>query len=327
MPQIKATSYDIGMRGNIGENMQWNLGAYQTDLKDDIYFVTFENGRGFFDTIGKTRRRGIEAGFSAKQGKASFSLNYGLTDARFEDEFVMASENNSSSYFDYNLQANVIKVKPGSRMPGVPLHNLNASVTYEITPKWRAGLSAVVHSESIVRGNENNEHQVGGTVPRVAYIKVDTSVNPNGYIPLTVTRQTNNPGKVPGYATFNFQTSYQFNKEWSASMLVNNLFDKEYFSAGRLGQNPFSPNAVGGTAGEIGVSGYNHNSSNWLSTNFIAPSAPRGVWFSLNWQFDGKKDKVASDSATLTEPSEVGKPNQPLPPSLHRYQGSPQVVE
>ena len=64
--------------------------------------------------------------------------------------------------------------------------------------------------------------------------------------PITVYRQpTTNPGKVPGYATFNFQTSYKFNSEWTATMQVNNLFDKEYFSAGRLGRNPFSPSIYG----------------------------------------------------------------------------------
>jgi hypothetical protein len=64
-------------------------------------------------------------------------------------------------------------------------------------------------------------------------------------------------------------------------MLVNNLFDKEYFSAGRLGVNPFSPSINGA----IGPDGYNHNSGDWLSTNFVAPGAPRGIWFSLNWHF------------------------------------------
>lgn len=47
LPQIKATSHDIGVRGTIGNNLQWNLGAYQTDLKDDIYFVALNNGMGF----------------------------------------------------------------------------------------------------------------------------------------------------------------------------------------------------------------------------------------------------------------------------------------
>ncbi len=273
LPQIKATTYDVGMRGTFNsllgaENIQWNLGAYQTDLKDDIYFVAVGNGAGFFDSIGKTRRRGIEAGLSGKKDKWGFSLNYGLTDATFQDDFVMISDDNSSS-FGVPGYGNLIQVKKGNRMPGVPLHNLNANVNYEITTKWQVGISAVVHSTSYVRGNENNEHKKG-----VVRIVNGVQLPP-----------TNNPGMVPGYATFNLQTSYKLNNEWMATMQVNNLFDKSYFSAGRLGRNPFSPKI----AGDIGPDGYNHNSNDWLSTNFIAPSAPRGIWLSLNWQFDPNK--------------------------------------
>ncbi len=284
LPQIRSTSYDIGMRGTLGglfgtDAIQWNLGAYQTDLKDDIYFVSVANGQGFFDTIGRTRRRGIEAGLSGQKDKLSFSLNYSLNAATFEDQFRMFSNDNSSAVDTGFLRE--ITVKPGSTLPGVSLHNLNASLAYDITDKWRVGLSTVMHSDSYVRGNENNEHRPG--VVRTVQVAPGTPgsvANPSGqaYLRLPPTR---NPGKVPGYAVFNFQTSYKFNKEWTATMLINNVFDTEYFSAGRLGRNPFSPSINGA----IGPDGYNHNSGDWLSTNFIAPGAPRGVWFSLNWHF------------------------------------------
>jgi len=282
LPQIRATTYDVGMRGTItsmlgADNLEWNLGAYQTDLKDDIYFINVGNAQGFFDTVGKTRRRGVEAGISGGAGKAKFSLNYGLTDATFQDGFLMISENNSSS-FDLSGFGQVIQVKPGDRMPGVPLHNLNASVSYEITDKWQVGLSAVVHSESFVRGNENNEHQKGVTQSRTFTLPDGAG----GFKQVTASRQpTSNPGKVPGYATFNFQTSYKLAPEWTLGMQVNNLLDKEYFSAGRLGRNSFSPSILGA----IGPDGYNHNSGDWLSTNFIAPSAPRAAWITLRYEF------------------------------------------
>lgn len=285
LPQIKSTSYDIGMRGNFDqlfgiENLQWNLGTFQTDLKDDIYFVSVANGQGFFDTIGRTRRRGIEAGLSGQSNKLRFNLNYSLNDATFEDKFKMFSNDNSSAS-DTGFGLREITVKPGSKIPGVALHNLNASMSYDVTDNWRVGLSAVVHSDSYLRGNENNEHKPGVVrLVQVANTTPGAVVNPDGtaFLRLPPTR---NPGKVDGYATFNFQTSYKFNKEWTATMIINNLFDKEYFSAGRLGRNPFSPSINGA----IGPDGYNHNSGDWLSTNFIAPGAPRGVWFSLNWHF------------------------------------------
>ena len=295
LPQIKATTFDIGLRGTLAsalgmDNIEWNLGAYRTDLKDDIYLVTFGVGKDFFDTIGKTRRQGIEAGFGGNYGKARFKINYAYTDATFEDTFTLASADNSSAelvqeYFDIGKQ---ITVKPGDRMPGVPLHNLNATLSYDVTPKWNVGLTAVAHSESFVRGNENNNHKKI-TTPDIYSdgSKVVPAGTPNAKV-IYRQRTFSNPGKVPGYATFNFQTSYKFNNEWTASMLVNNLFDKEYFSAGRLGINPFSPQ-IGNTPADPNGSGYNHNSAEWQSTNFIAPSAPRGIWFSLNWQFDPKK--------------------------------------
>jgi outer membrane receptor protein involved in Fe transport len=287
LPQIKATSYDIGIRGSLAgflgtDGLEWNLGAYQTDLKDDIYFVPAlgSAGAGFFDTIGKTRRRGLEAGLSGKKDKWGFGVNYSLTDATFQDSFYMTSPDNSSAKY-VNLYGNgTIQVKPGDRMPGVSLHNLNATVSYELTPQWQVGFTAIAHSESFVRGNENNEHKKG-VIRRTITLTDPTT----GAQTLVQTPPTNNPGTVPGYATFNFQTSYKFNSEWTASMMVNNVFDKEYFSAGRLGENPFSPSINGA----IGPSGYNHNSLDWLSTNFIAPGAPRGIWLSLNWQFDPNK--------------------------------------
>jgi hypothetical protein len=270
LPQIRSTSYDLGLRGNWGKGVRWNVGAFQTDLRDDIYFVAVGNGRGFFNTIGDTRRRGIEMGLAGQKDKWHFNVNYALTDATFEDSFRMISPDNSSSTDKNDGYGQAIDVKPGSRIPGVSLHNLNASVNYAVTDKWTVGLSGVAHSDSYVRGNENNEHKVG--------VIQDRGMGAAGNALL---RPTNNPGTVPGFAVFNFQTSYKLSKEWTATMIVNNIFDREYFTAGRLGRNPFSPSINGA----IGPDGYNHNSNDWLSTNFISPGAPRGVWFSLNWHF------------------------------------------
>ena len=287
LPQIKATTYDFGMRGNWGPNMVWNLGVYRTDLKDDIYMVTLPGNRSFFDTVGKTRRQGLEAGVAGKWGKASFHLNYSLTEATFQDTFTMASDHNSSAEENLFLgmseageaSPRSITVKPGSRMPGVPLHNVNASFSYEMNDKWTVGLSAVVHSDSFLRGNENNEHRPG--VVKYVTFEVTDPVTNQVEIRTEARRSSNNPGKIPGYASLNFHTKYQFNASWSASLIVNNLLDKEYFTAGRLGVNPFSPSI----RGSIGPDGYNHNSFDWLDTSYLAPGAPRAAWFTLRYEF------------------------------------------
>ncbi len=282
LPQIKATTYEVGVRGAVSESVQYNLTAYQTDLKDDIYFVAVGSGQGFFDTVGKTRRRGIEAGLKGSLDRFHFGLNYGLTDATFQDDFLMFSDDNSSGVYIPGLGNSVINVKPGDKMPGVSMHNLNTTLSYDLTDSWNVGLTMVAHSDSFVRGNENNEHKVGVSRTFNSVRLIDDGAG--NLIPDVFTRTlqpTTNPGKVPGYATFNLQTSYRISKEWTATMLVTNLFDKDYFTAGRLGRNPFSPSV----AGNVGPDGYNHNSDDWRSTNFISPGAPRGVWFSLNWRF------------------------------------------
>ena len=280
LPQIKANTFDIGLRGQWGDNIEWNVGAYRTDLKDDIYMVGYPGNRNFFDTIGETRRQGIEAGISAAFGKATFSINYALTDATFQDNFTMPANDNSSSvegnYFESEY-SRLIEVERGDRMPGVPLQNLNASVNYALTSKWNVGLTAVAHSRAFVRGNENNEHREG--------VVLHDTVEIRGKKVLVARQPTTQPGHTDGYVMFNFRTSYQLNSEWTVGLLVNNIFDKEYFSAGRLGRNPFSPSIYGA----IGPDGYNHNSSDWLSTNFLAPGAPRGAWVSLRYEFDPRK--------------------------------------
>jgi len=283
LPQVKAETFDIGARGRFSEAIEWNLGYYRTELKNDIYLVTYGTNQNFFDSIGKTRRPGLEMGLKANTGQARFSVNYALTDATFRSTFETGSAANSSATPQYvsggDVFGGIITVKPGDRIPGVSLHNVNANFSYDITPDWTVGLGAVLHSWSYLRGNENNEHRAGVARPVIV-----RTFNPDGTFNSfqTVYRQpTTNPGKVPGYAVFNFQTSYKISKEWTANLLINNLFDREYFSAGRLGVNPFSPSINGA----IGPDGYNHNSGDWLTTNFVAPGAPRGIWFSLNWHF------------------------------------------
>jgi len=282
LPQIKAQTFDIGLRGKLNENIEWNLGAYRTDLKDDIYMVTFPGNRSFFDTIGNTRRQGIEAGITATFDKLKLRLNYALTDATFQDTFWMAANDNSSSVENVignNQFGRRIQVTPGDRMPGVPLHNLNATLSYAITSNWQIGLTAIGHSMAYVRGNENNKHRAGVTL-------IDSYEDTaTGAVRQIARSPTTSAGTVAGYITFNLQTSYKLNSEWTLGLRVNNILDKEYFNAGSLGRNPFSPSVYGA----IGPDGYNHNSNDWLTTNFLAPGAPRAFWISLSYEFDPRK--------------------------------------
>lgn len=287
LPQVVSYSSEIGVRGKLNDSIDWNFALYRTNLKDDIYFVSLSPERSFFETIGKTRREGVEMGISGVAGRSDFRLNYAQTNATFQTDAKLASQHNSSAGNDATIDGastfEQIQIKPGDRMPGVPRHNLNASFGYRLTDSWRIGISMVAHSWSYVRGNENNQHQAGPNPGQLDF----------RYNPVTgMTEKVLIPGKpwlyagkVPGYAVFNLQTAYKFGHGLALTMQVNNLFDRKYYTAGRLGSNPFVPSSSGAP---VGASGWNYNSTEWQSTNLVAPGAPRGIWLALSYDFDGK---------------------------------------
>lgn len=288
LKQVRSTSYEVGARGMLADNLEWNASLYRTDLSDDIYFVAINATSSYFQNIGDTRRQGLEMGLKGTWGKASFGLNYSLTDATFQSPLTLLSLHNSSAGNVYDINNNTddgtfgkINVKPGDRMPGIPLHNLNANFSYDITSKWRVGLNAVVHSEAFLRGNENNKHRAGPASPIISNECPDPA-NPFGpLITCAIPRADFGEGKTGGYAVFNFHTSYKLSPEWTFGLRINNLFDKEYASAGRLGINAFSPSI----RGAIGASGFNYNSADWQGSSFLGTGAPRSAFITLSYEF------------------------------------------
>jgi outer membrane receptor protein involved in Fe transport len=333
LPQIKATTNEVGVRGALAGDWKWNASVYRTDLKDDIYFVAFTPTQNYFDNIGKTRRQGLELGLSGSAGRWNFNVNYAYTQATFQSTFWQSNLSNSSTdrdpnggaqpgpypFVDYGGSGSTVvtpapghltqynvptwrlyKVSPGDRMPGIPEHNLNINVGYRLTDAWTAGLTMIARSSAYSRGNENNQHKPGPGVGDKGQLACDTPLfDPNtgdftGFFQCDATPD-NAPGqaflyngKTPGYAIFNFDTSYQVDKNLSIGFQVTNVFNTKYYTASRLGTNPFSPSINGA----IGPSGFNYNSADWLNTTFVAPGPPRGFFLSLTYEFGaGEKGK------------------------------------
>ncbi len=309
LPQIRSLSGEIGVRQQIGAGWEWNASLYRTDLRDDIYFVGVGDGRSYFDTIDRTRRRGLELGLAGEAGALSMKLSYSFTDATFQSRFYTLSPHNSTADFNQNsayvgdtLVAGqdllptpnaslnrgfgtyrMIRIDPGARMPGIPAHALNLRVGWRITPAWKLGLGMVARSMAYLRGNENNLHQGGGTDQEVGryYCSQAGGCAFGGFsqLPVRPGRPFTTRGEVPGYAVFNLDSSLELQRGLSLSLQVTNLFDRRYFTAGRLGVNPFAPSVNGA----IGPSGWNYNSSEWQNTSFVAPGAPRAVFVGLSW--------------------------------------------
>jgi len=145
-------------------------------------------------------------------------------------------------------------VTKGNRIPGIPLHQARFFAEYQILNNWWFGGSVVAFSDQHVRGNENNQHQAG------------TSTDLLGD-----TRTFLGPGTAPGYFVVNLSTRFRPHLRWEIFARINNLFNRKYYSAGALAENPFANGA------------FQTNSDDWTRETFYAPGTP--VWGVIGVRF------------------------------------------
>lgn len=281
LKQVRSTSYEAGTRGVLqsfvaGEPVNWNLSFFRTELTNDILFVPLgRKNRGVFDNFGATLRQGVEASFSSAWDAHRFSLNYTWMKATFESPASIINPNNSSNVI-VGAQ-NFVYINPGDELPGMPNHIVQASWNYALNKKFDVTLNMVMHSSSYVRGNENNQHQSREATNEVVS---GTNRDPYDYI---------GKGSIPGYAVFNLRANYKFDNGFSVYARLDNLFDREYATAGNLGRTPFTPTS--GLAASD-AAGFNYNSDQWKNTTFIGPGAPRAIWLGVSYDLDWKARKL-----------------------------------
>jgi len=284
LKQVRSTGYELGLRG-AASSIEWNLGGFITNLKDDILFVPLgRKNRGVFDNFGKTRREGIEMGIKGATGKSTFGLNYTWMRATFESPAQLINDANSSNTQATSTQA-FVNVEPGDQIPGMPNHIIQANWNYKFTTDFDATLSMVAHSSSYVRGNENNEHK-----PRSAN---NVDLDGDGIVDTDRYDYTGR-GIISGYAVFNLRANYRIRNGVNLFARVDNLFNKEYSTAGNIGRNPFTPSGVF-KFDPVSVDG------GWTNSTFISPGAPRAGWVGINIDWDWDSVKKSQSLKELSE--------------------------
>ena len=168
--------------------------VFRTENYDDILNVTdpIVRTRGYFANEGDSLRQGVEASLKYQWEKLIFNANYAYVDAIFLSYLTIPSPNNPFA----NAEGNIF-VRPGDRIPTIPPHRLKASFDYNITDEWKVGTDMVLASSQYFFGDESNQ----------------------------------NP-KLPGYAVFNFRTSYEIEKGVTVYGLITNIFDRRYATYG-----------------------------------------------------------------------------------------------
>lgn len=209
LEQVVSKTFELGLRGKIysfgaGNDVSWSLGGFHSKNQDDIISIAApQSGRGFFDNVGETERKGIEAGLQY-QSKSLFTYaTYSYTDAEFRENLTISSPDNPAAQLncpdvDYTVfpageGPTCVNVHPGDRLPGIPKHKFKAGFNYYITSKWQFGADLVAISNQIFFGDEGND---------------------------------NDP--LPGYAKVNLHTAYDLTDKIQIYGLIDNVFDTEY---------------------------------------------------------------------------------------------------
>jgi outer membrane receptor protein involved in Fe transport len=243
--QVVAKTYDFGVRGKVAENLKWNASVYRTMNHDDIHFINssaYSGALGYFDNVGKTKRQGLDLGLSGAIDKLFFRAGYSFISAKYDTDLELVNEVNSTSGA---ISDDVINVRKGNYLAGIPKHQFKLRLQYNITPQWSVGSNVVAYSDQYVQGNENNAH-----------------VDNDG-----------KKGKLNGYTVMNLDTQYNLGQGWNVFAKAINIFDKDYYTGGRLAETMFSPAGNWGLA-DRGVTA-------------VVPGAPQAAWVGVRYEFGG----------------------------------------
>jgi outer membrane receptor protein involved in Fe transport len=151
---VIAHSFEAGARGTFGR-LKWNAAAYRSSLANDIQFVFDSSGLGYFANVGKTMRRGVEAGISADLQRVHLSASYGYVRATYRSTFIDAEGH---------------VVEPGSRIAGIPSQSLKVRAVFDPTKALTVGSNLIVVAGQYAHGDEANRH---APVPGYATINLD----------------------------------------------------------------------------------------------------------------------------------------------------------
>ncbi|CAN1515527.1 CirA Outer membrane receptor proteins, mostly Fe transport [Methylophilaceae bacterium] len=255
LKQVVAKTYDIGARGSLSDEVKWNASIYQAMNHQDIQFIRVDGStsRGFYSNVGRTQRQGLDLGLSGQLDRFKWSSSYSYIRATYDSDFNLLSGSNSSAI------DNVIEVKKGNRMPSIPEHQLKARAQYDVTPKWSIGSNVVYFSDQYVMGNENNQHQAN-----TAACLNSGSLREND--------AACGSGKIKDYTVVNLDSQYNFGGGWKAFAKAVNIFDHDYYIAGRLAETMFD---ASGAYGEE------------IKSRGVIPGAPRAAWIGMRYEFGG----------------------------------------
>ncbi len=263
--QVVATTFEAGVRGALADGrLRWNVGAFRSDNRDDLLFVSDSAaGYGYFRNFGRTRRQGVEAGFTALPAPGwRVGANLSLLDATYRSTETVGGAGNSSNdaaQAGFPGTEGRIRIEPGDRIPLLPDRVLKLHAERAFGARWRIGADFAAVAGAPARGNENGRHEPDG-------------------------RYYLGPGRSAGYGVLNLNADWRAAPGVTLFLRVGNVLDRRYASAAQLGAYGFDAN--GGFVARAFPADANGDRPVPRST-FLAPGAPRAAWVGVRYSFGG----------------------------------------
>lgn len=198
LKQIISRNFQLGVRGTFlvgGSNfLSIQADVYDDETSDDIQFLQSPynpQGNGYFANIGSVHRRGGDLAMQFTAMRWNLFASYSRIQATYGSSFI---EQSNSPYANSNGD---ITVNKGNFLPGIPQNLFKFGADYNITPRWRIGLTGTAQTGSYLIGDEANLDK-----------------------------------KLPGYALLNLNTRYLLTPHLILFGNLDNLTNQRYYVYG-----------------------------------------------------------------------------------------------
>jgi len=198
LDEVVARNVEFGIRHKVGGKYSWQVNSFYSAINDDIIFQAtggISSNEGFFSNASDTQRLGFSTSYEIDFDSLFLNFSYTWMRATFEDDFIASSPNHPSEV------GGLVSVQSGDNIPGLPVHNLSAGMTWLAGENWELDMDVHYQSGVYLRGDEANLDD-----------KTDQAF------------------------VVNFQSRYSFDSRLSMSLTVNNLLDTEFESFGLYGE-------------------------------------------------------------------------------------------
>ncbi len=139
---VKSRTYEVGLRARPWDWLETTAALFLTDVRDEIVFDPTVPPFGQNRNSPESRRQGVEVGAKVRPHKrVDILLNYTFTDARFRTQATLSSGT----------------VERGDRIPLVPMHRANGTITYRPLTGLEVSLNGQYVGRQVLLNDEANQ--------------------------------------------------------------------------------------------------------------------------------------------------------------------------